>query len=860
MASDLDTLLDMGFDKPKAELAVKKTGGLQGALEWLEKNQDKSYEEITAESAKADDDPDAEPAPLQPGEQARSLLCNECGKKFRSQAQAEFHASKTQHVDFAESTEEIAPLTEEQKKARLEDLRQQLAEKRAGASEQDKIDKKRNEEIRRKSTKETQDIKEDLKKKEQLKEAAAKRKEKQDEIEAKARIKAKIAADKEERRLRNEKEKAEREGRAPPVAAQAAAQPATASTVEYKPASAYTEARLRLQTSQGNLLKTFPVTTTLFEVASAVNQDTGGEVKGFEQGFPKRVYGDVDFGASLKELGLVPSASLKVVIGDQHKAVTATDNPFEDTKSNVNEYTAREIATLSSRLEKRLGPEYISTRPGASGAKVPYLAGDKAIQLANEVFGFNGWSSGIQQIQIDFVEESPTSGKVSLGLSVIVRVTLRDGTYHEDLGYGSTDNYKSKAAAFEKAKKQGVTDALKRALRNFGNILGNCLNDKDYMSKVTKMKVAPSKWDPDNLHRHTDYAPLKKEAGVEQSHDTARTNRETAIDHGITGFKPGLTRGVSEQEDEFATDDFDEVDFSVSHELNPADSACEQSANLVPSRVDPGMLFRPLVQGLCSDRWLTAWLTTVRNGMTSHDIPGTTHFSGSNDPSTTALRAPLPQQQPPHQATKPQPHQTPVQARPQLTAPNARPPISNPPLNTNWGLQPTVPPNPNADVPVGFYNARAATAIQNSPGVPPKAPSFNPHSESPSIRKTAGIDHTKTKPVGRDLVGAPAPPPPPAGLGSMAPASRSNNFVNPQADKARRVGMPMAAGGSPLSNRTSYKPPQLKRPAEGGVSAQQPRPALNDVTAATVNVPSNDIGSGGDQKRQKVGEPANGQN
>ena len=304
---------------------------MQGALEWLEKNQDKSYEEITAESAKADDDPDAEAAPLQPGEQARSLLCNECGKKFRSQAQAEFHASKTQHVDFAESTEEIAALTEEQKKAKLQDLRQQLAEKRAGASEQDKTDKKRNEvrtsqsarlvmsslipwqEIRRKSTKETQDIKEDLKKKEQLKEAAAKRKEKQDDMEAKARIKAKIAADREERRLRNEKEKAEREGRTPPVAAQTTSLPAMAGAAESKPASAYTEARLRLQTSQGNLLKTFPVITTLFEVAAAVNQETGGEVRGFEQGFPKKVYGDVDFGATLKELGLVPSASLKVM-------------------------------------------------------------------------------------------------------------------------------------------------------------------------------------------------------------------------------------------------------------------------------------------------------------------------------------------------------------------------------------------------------------------------------------------------------------------------------------------------------------------------------------------------------------------
>jgi len=112
-------------------------------LEWLEQNQDKSLEEINAPPPEADD-PTAEPPALKPGEEARSLVCNECGKKFRSQGQAEFHASKTQHVDFAESTEEIAPLTEEEKKAKLEELRRKLAEKRAGGSEQDKIDKKKN--------------------------------------------------------------------------------------------------------------------------------------------------------------------------------------------------------------------------------------------------------------------------------------------------------------------------------------------------------------------------------------------------------------------------------------------------------------------------------------------------------------------------------------------------------------------------------------------------------------------------------------------------------------------------------------------------------------------------------------------
>lgn len=89
------------------------------------------------------------------------------------------------------------------------------------------------------------------------------------------------------------------------------------------------------------------------------------------------------------------------------------------------------------------------------------------------------------------MDENQHTGAVSLGLSVIVRVTLRDGTFHEDVGYGQIKNCKGKAEAFEKAKKEGTTDALKRALRNFGNLLGNCIYDKDYVSKVTKLKVTP---------------------------------------------------------------------------------------------------------------------------------------------------------------------------------------------------------------------------------------------------------------------------------------------------------------------------------------------------------------------------------
>lgn len=40
-------------------------------------------------------DASVEPPALKEGEVAKSMKCNDCGKKFRSMAQAEFHAEKT---------------------------------------------------------------------------------------------------------------------------------------------------------------------------------------------------------------------------------------------------------------------------------------------------------------------------------------------------------------------------------------------------------------------------------------------------------------------------------------------------------------------------------------------------------------------------------------------------------------------------------------------------------------------------------------------------------------------------------------------------------------------------------------------
>jgi len=92
--------------------------------------------------------------------------------------------------------------------------------------------------------------------------------------------------------------------------------------------------------------------------------------------------------------------------GDQHlpeNDKSGQPNPFIPHAASITRMSAQEIATLQAKLDRKLGPEYISDRPGAGGVKVQYLEAWKVISLANEIFGFNGWSSSIQNISVDYV-------------------------------------------------------------------------------------------------------------------------------------------------------------------------------------------------------------------------------------------------------------------------------------------------------------------------------------------------------------------------------------------------------------------------------------------------------------------------
>ncbi|KAI9148537.1 DNA repair protein rad52 [Blastocladiella emersonii ATCC 22665] len=154
-------------------------------------------------------------------------------------------------------------------------------------------------------------------------------------------------------------------------------------------------------------------------------------------------------------------------------------------------FTEDEHMRISINLAQKLPPECISSRSGGSAGRVCYIEGWRCIELANEIFGFNGWSLTVVGTCTDFLENNGNQNdpRWSVGISCTVRVTLRDGTFREDNGYGICENMRSKGQALEKARKEASTDALKRTLRLFGNSLGNCLNDKDFMRQVASLPV-----------------------------------------------------------------------------------------------------------------------------------------------------------------------------------------------------------------------------------------------------------------------------------------------------------------------------------------------------------------------------------
>lgn len=404
-------------------------------------------------------------------------------------------------------------------------------------------------------------------------------------------------------------------------------------------------------------------------------------------------------------------------------------------------------------------------------------------------------------------------------------------------------------------------------------MLGNCVYDKDYLAKVTKVKSAPvrtaefimlatfnsssiqARFDIEELHRHRDFMPkpqappakrvaeddlLPPPRPVEPAKSSNAVASVSFDGDGEFGsecqntgrFTPFLT---------MIGDLFDEADFAVETAGNPDEISIETEAKQQPPtpmnrpqppRGPPAGQFDNTVTPSKPERW------NPGNQGARQLLP-----NGRPNPSAMPVQGrPMPPNGPPHIVPNPRPG-GPPQVRPtpgtNFQNPNGQPPVkTEPTAGLNQDPQP-----PTGTQSVGFFSARVADMLRDNPNAGPAPGSqFDPHAESPSIRKTAGVDHTKSVPISRPMLSTASPAP-----------NNSRDFVNPGTDFQRRVGAPGAVAGgagSPLSRAqsTSTFRPLTRLNVDAGATpntaamnrASVPpqnmngkRPPLSDVTNAS---------------------------
>ncbi|MHB8409864.1 MAG: Rad52/Rad22 family DNA repair protein [Acidiferrobacterales bacterium] len=133
-------------------------------------------------------------------------------------------------------------------------------------------------------------------------------------------------------------------------------------------------------------------------------------------------------------------------------------------------FSAAQNNALAAPLER----ERIAHR-SESGRQLSYLEGWDVMDKANTIFGFDGW--GYRVTRLEFA--------AGVWLATVLTTVNAGGEplVREDVGVGIPAKPREVAeaspAAQETAIKGAVTDALKRALRGYGDAFGLSLYDKD---------------------------------------------------------------------------------------------------------------------------------------------------------------------------------------------------------------------------------------------------------------------------------------------------------------------------------------------------------------------------------------------
>ena len=143
-------------------------------------------------------------------------------------------------------------------------------------------------------------------------------------------------------------------------------------------------------------------------------------------------------------------------------------------------FTEQQKAALAAPLNG----QHVKRR-SQGGRSLAYIEGWKAIEEANRIFGFDGWTRETVDLKCvcEKARKIGVDKRDGWGVSYIAKVKVvvfatDDWISREGVGSGHGIDA-DLGCAHESAVKEAETDAMKRALMTFGNPFGLALYDKD---------------------------------------------------------------------------------------------------------------------------------------------------------------------------------------------------------------------------------------------------------------------------------------------------------------------------------------------------------------------------------------------
>lgn len=143
--------------------------------------------------------------------------------------------------------------------------------------------------------------------------------------------------------------------------------------------------------------------------------------------------------------------------------------------TDVQNYGLRveQIEALSAIIHE----DQIKDRPGGGGRRLKYIKADMAIDTANRIFGYGQWGYKVVS-RGHIVADDPKKGKMEM-YTADVELWVTGAAFTFPGGGVGIVNDPYTIEMHEKAYKEAETDAMKRALRHYGDQFGLSLYNED---------------------------------------------------------------------------------------------------------------------------------------------------------------------------------------------------------------------------------------------------------------------------------------------------------------------------------------------------------------------------------------------